>query len=79
MAMVMVTVEEAKKGLSELVQRVQAGEEVVITEEGVAVARLSGTEEASADRILGQGRGLFSRLPDLDVPLPDDIREALGA
>jgi prevent-host-death family protein len=77
--MVMVTVEEAKKDLNALVKRVKDGEEVILTDEGVAVARLSGAQETPKERIPGGAEWLFPQLPDLDAPLPDDLREAFGA
>jgi prevent-host-death family protein len=56
-----VNILEAKNKLSQLVKRVQAGEEVVIANRGVPVARLVPTEKSampespigSAERILG--------------------------
>jgi prevent-host-death family protein len=45
-AMSTVSVAEAKSHLSELLDRVAAGEEVVITRRGKAIARLCGVEPA---------------------------------
>lgn len=47
--MVEVTTAEAKKGLSELLKRVQAGESITITRYGKAVATLNPPKQAAPD------------------------------
>ena len=65
-----VGVHKAKTTLSELLRRVSAGEEIVITRGGTPVARLV---PADGRRELGRDRGLFEVPPDFDDPLPDDV------
>lgn len=72
-----VRLHEAKARLSELVDRAQSGEEVVISRHGRAVARLIGYGPKRAKRRLGgvlRGRIRFRR--GWDKPLPDDILAA---
>ena len=71
--MVMVTIEEAEKHLSELIDRLQVGEEVVILRNAEPVARLVGTIPQ-----IGQPRqpGLLEdkilyMAADFDAPLED--------
>lgn len=75
MAVVKVNVHEAKTHLSRLLQRVEAGEEVVIARAGQSVAKLvpivgSRSREAGMD----EGKGWIS--PDFDAPLPAETLEA---
>jgi prevent-host-death family protein len=72
--MVTVGVHEAKTNLSRLLQRVAAGEDVIITRSGVPVARLTAIHERSR-RTFGQDRGRFTIPDDFDAPLPEDILE----
>jgi antitoxin (DNA-binding transcriptional repressor) of toxin-antitoxin stability system len=54
---------------------VAAGEEVVITRRGEAVASLVPVHRSSARR-LGVDRGRFTVPDDFDAPLPDDLLAA---
>ena len=69
-----VNIHEAKTHFSRLIQRVAAGEEVIIARAGVPVARLV---PVSADpkqkRPLGFDRGKIWVADDFDAPLPDDL------
>jgi prevent-host-death family protein len=67
-----VGVHEAKTHLSRLLDRVVAGEEVVITRRGDEVARLVPARTLSVRR-LGVDRGRFTVPEDFDAPLPDDV------
>ncbi len=80
MSMIEVNVHRAKTNLSQLLQRVEAGEEVVISRDGVPVARLVPLEgERQAGRRLGADRGLFAVPEDFNDSLPDDLmREFAG-
>lgn len=71
-----VSVHEAKTHLSRLLERVLAGEEVVITRSGRRVARLAPVEPAPFQRRLGTAKGDFVVPDDFDAPLPDDILDA---
>ena len=63
----------AKTQLSRLIDRVNAGEEVVITRHGRPVARLVPAGESLPKRKLGTLRGKVWISEDFDAPLPDDL------
>jgi prevent-host-death family protein len=70
---------EAKTKLSQLVERAQAGEDVVITRNGKPVARLVPVAPANSFAALrGKWRGQVHMADDFDE-LPDDIADAFGA
>lgn len=66
-----VGVHEAKTNLSRLLERVEAGDEIVITRRGVEVARLISARPAQ--RQFGTDRGRFEVPDDFDAPLPEDL------
>jgi antitoxin (DNA-binding transcriptional repressor) of toxin-antitoxin stability system len=79
-----VTLEQAKRDLEALVARCAAGENVVLTRDGVAVARIAGIANGAAQhdangagrgesqRRWGFGRGVITYVaPDFDEPLED--------
>ncbi len=70
---------EAKTKLSQLVERAQAGEDIVIARNGKPVARLVPVEQAkpSFASLRGKWRGQVHIADDFDE-LPDDIAEAFG-
>ncbi len=70
--MVEVGVHEAKTHLSQLLQRVAAGEEIIIARGGKPVARLVPFATPQA-RALGRDRGLFAVPEDFDAPLPPEV------
>ena len=76
--MVVNTVTEAKARLSELIARVQAGEEVIINKAGRPAAVLRSYQSSSPRRRPGTMRGRIRIAPDFDE-LPEDVAEALGA
>jgi prevent-host-death family protein len=67
-----VGVHEAKTHLSRLLEDVAAGEEIVITRRGEAVASLVPARRTSVRR-LGVDRGRFVVPEDFDASLPDDL------
>ncbi|MFI5380408.1 MAG: type II toxin-antitoxin system Phd/YefM family antitoxin [Tepidisphaerales bacterium] len=72
--MPVVTIQEAKTSLSELIHRLAPGDDVVITEDNRPVARLVATaqEPTPARRQLGTLRGTVLYVaPDFDAPLED--------
>ncbi len=71
--MTKVSVHEAKTHLSRLLQRVAAGEEIVITKSGRVVAKLAPVELPPQSRIPGQDVGKGFIASDFDEPLPDDV------
>jgi prevent-host-death family protein len=62
----MVNVHEAKTHLSKLLERVAAGEEVVIGKAGKPVARLVRYEQARPRRVPGRLKGKIWIAPDFD-------------
>lgn len=67
-----ITVPEATTQFTELLYRVRQGEEVIISEAGIPIARLSPVSSKSP-RIPGQDRGKVIIHPDFDLPLSEDI------
>lgn len=65
-------VHEAKTHLSKLLQRVEAGEEIVIARAGRPVARLIPFAKRGK-RILGRDAGVAFIAADFDAPLPDEV------
>jgi prevent-host-death family protein len=77
--MAQVGMHEAKTKLSQLVERAEAGEEIVIARNGTPVARLVPVAKtASLASVRGIWRGRVHVAEDFDE-LPDDIAEAFGA
>lgn len=70
-----VGVHEAKTHLSRLLAAVSAGEDVIISNRGKAVARLVPIA-GETERILGSDRDVFRVPDDFDAPLPDDLLDA---
>lgn len=68
-----INVHEAKTHLSRLLNRISAGEEIVIAKAGKPVARLIPWREPVSRREPGLDRGRFRVPDDFDAPLPDDI------
>jgi prevent-host-death family protein len=77
--MTQVGMREAKTKLSQLVERAEAGEEIVIARNGKPVARLLPvTATASLASLRGAWRDRVTITDDFGE-LPDDIADALGA
>jgi prevent-host-death family protein len=77
--MTQVGMHEAKTKLSQLVERAEAGEDIVIARNGKPVARLVPVAAtASIADLRGAWRGRVEIADDFDH-LPDDIADALGA
>lgn len=76
-----VGVGEAKARLSELLNRVESGDQVVITRRGTPIALLQPYTGSAGGRAaaLGNATGLVEVADDFDAPLPDDVAAALGA
>lgn len=68
-----INIQEAEIAFSELLNRVSRGEEITITQDGVAIARLVPVNQNPLKRIPGSAKGLITIAPDFDAPLPDDI------
>ncbi len=63
-----VNIHQAKTHLSRLVQRVEAGEEIVLARGGRPVARLVPLSVRTQPRTLGLLRGQLWIAPDFDAP-----------
>ncbi len=71
-----VNIHEAKTRLSKLVERAEAGEEVVIARAGKPVAKLVPLAKARGRRRLGLLDGKFRIPEDLNAPLPESVVRA---
>ncbi|WP_394826279.1 type II toxin-antitoxin system Phd/YefM family antitoxin [Pendulispora albinea] len=72
-----VNVHEAKTHLSRLLQRVSAGEEIVIARGGRPIAKIVPYRE-TPQRIFGIDEGVFDVPDDFDAPLPQDVLAAFS-
>ena len=70
--MTAVSIQEAKAKLSELIHKLKPGDEVIITEKNVPVARLVPANRVPAQRKPGTLPGTVKHMaPDFDAPLDD--------
>jgi len=74
-----VNVHEAKTHLSRLLNRISAGEEIIIAKAGKPVARLIPWREPVLRREPGLDRGTFRVPDDFDAPLSDDVLDDFEA
>lgn len=70
-------ISEAKAQLSALIEKVLAGDEIIIAKAGKPVARLVKFENRTHERTPGALKGKIKISDDFDV-LPDDIARAFG-
>jgi len=68
-----VNVHEAKTRLSELLNRVEGGEEITIAKAGRPVARLVPIREKATERVPGSAKGKVVIREDFDQPLPESL------
>ena len=73
-----VTLYDAKTNLSELVERVAAGEEIVIAKRGKPRALLVPLQDVHPLRRSGLGKGKWKVAKDFDAPLPEDVLKDWG-
>ena len=73
-----VNMHEAKTHLSRLVERVEAGEEIVISRAGKPVARIIAVRAPAGSRAPGRLRGRIRVSDDFDAPLPDEVAAAFA-
>lgn len=73
-----VNIHEAKTQLSRLLERVEAGEEIIIARSGTPVARLVSLP-AKSPRKPGSAKGQVVLTEAFFEPLPEDMLEAFGA
>lgn len=67
------SISKAKSQFTKLLHRVAAGEEITITNRGLAVARLIPVETPGPVRKLGLYGGTFKVPGNFDAPLPNEI------
>jgi len=67
-----VTIHNAKTHLSQLLARVEAGEEIVLARGKQPIARLVPYRPAAAKRKFGALRGIVTVGPEFFEPLPED-------
>jgi len=73
LCMYKVNVHDAKTRLSELLNRVEAGEEILIAKAGRPVARLVPVRTKTRERMPGTARGKVVIGNDFDEPLPESV------
>lgn len=72
------TITEAKAHLSEVIEKVMAGEEIIVTKMGKEVARIAPPpKKAKKKRLLGLCKGDYYMAEDFDT-LPDEMARAFG-
>ena len=71
--MTTVSIREARTRLSRLIERVNAGEEVVIAKAGKPVARLVPVIPSGPERKPGALKGRIRVGPDFNAPLPEKV------
>jgi prevent-host-death family protein len=70
-----VNVHEAKTHFSRLLDRVAAGEEIVIAKAGKPIAKLVPLKQPPKQRTLGQDEGRVWIADDFDAPLSEEIQK----
>ena len=75
--MVTVSADEAASQLAHLLDRVEAGEEVVIARDGAPVARIVGVARRTGKRRFGAMRGVITINDSFFDPLPEEELEGL--
>ena len=70
-----IDIEDARLQLSELIERVTAGEQIVLAKAGKPVAKLVPLSNESKTRILGSAKGEFVVPDDFNDLLPKEIED----
>ena len=68
-----VGVRQAKNQLSRSISRARAGDEIIITRNGIPIARLVAVQPKIVTRKLGVDGDSIKIADNFDAPLPDDI------
>jgi antitoxin (DNA-binding transcriptional repressor) of toxin-antitoxin stability system len=71
-----ITLPEANSQFLELIQQIKTGEEVLISEAGIIIARISPMSNAKTPRVPGQDKGRVTMSADFNDPLPADILDS---
>jgi len=66
-------INEVKAQLSQLVEEIATGSEVIIAKRGKPIARLSRIEGGKSEIRFGILKGKVKEADDFDAPLPDEI------
>ena len=74
--MTQINVHEAKTHLSKILDRVSAGEEIIIAKAGKPVARLVPLSPDARPRVAGTYRGRVEIADDFEAPLPEDVLDS---
>ncbi|MDD1612206.1 MAG: type II toxin-antitoxin system Phd/YefM family antitoxin [Methylococcaceae bacterium] len=69
-----INIHEAKTRLSQLIQQVEDGDEIIIARANRPVARLIAYQQKPVKRRLGEAKGMVEIMPDFDR-LPGDFME----
>jgi antitoxin (DNA-binding transcriptional repressor) of toxin-antitoxin stability system len=75
--MTTVTIEQAQRDLSRLIEDVALGEHVVITRDHIPVAELAPVTQPKPRPMFGSARGMVKMADDFDAPL-DDFQDYTG-
>lgn len=67
-----INIHEAKTRLSQLLQQVEEGDEIIISRANKPIARLVAYHESVSQRHLGEAKGMVEIMPDFDT-LPEDF------
>ena len=73
-----VNVHAAKTNLSRLIERAEAGEEVIIARDSKPIVQLVPVGMTKPKRVFGSMQGKISLTPEFFDPLPEDELEAWG-
>ncbi len=68
-----VNIPETADQFTALLHRVQAGEEVLLSQDGIVIARVVPIRNPTQPRIPGQDKGKVVISSDFNDPLPDNI------
>ena len=71
--MTSINIHEAKTHFSKLIERVNAGEEIVVSKAGRPMALLIPFRRPQKERVPGSAKGQITLLPHFDEPLPQKI------
>ena len=66
-----IDINQAKKRLPELVEKIISGDEIIITKAGQPIAKLIGIPKREKKRQFGTAKGLIKISDDFDKPLED--------
>jgi prevent-host-death family protein len=69
----MLNIRQARTQFSQLLDRVQCGEEIIIAKAGRPIARLVPISMPAKPRKPGSAKGLITLSADFDAPLPDSV------